>query len=81
MNIQPTEYKNKKYTLKPTKISRGEPDTSQYNLTKEEVAESVIRSLDGAIKDMKSGKRSRSLDELLKEAYEYIAEEEKNGRY
>ena len=81
MNTQPTEYKNKKYTPKPTKISRAEPDTSQYNLTKEEVAESVIRSLDGAIKDMKSGKRSRSLDELLKEAYEYIAEEEKNGRY
>ena len=78
MNMQPTEHKKKKYTVKTEK----KEDYSETNpRSREEFAKGFIQAYDGALKNMKNGTRSRSLDELLKEAYEYIAEEEKNGRY
>ena len=79
MNIQPIN--NKKYTVKSSKLSKFKSDASQYNLTKEEVAESVINSLNEAQKYLRGEIELRSIDELLKEADEYIAEEKKNGRF
>ena len=64
---------------KPKKINKS--DTSQYNLTKEEVAESVIRSLKDAHRFLRGEIELRSINELLKEADEYIDEEKKNGRF
>ena len=79
MNIQTSSYENKKYRVELSKSIRAKTDTSEYNLTKEEVAESVIRSLDGAIKNMKNGTRSRPIDELLDELDNYVEEEKKNN--
>ena len=76
MNSQPMEYKNKKYAVKSAKISH----VAQYNLTKEEVAESVIRSLGGAIEDMKSGVRRGSARDLVARIRQEISEGKTNGQ-
>ena len=63
----------KKYTGKP----QTEDDTSQYNLTKEEVAESVINSLNDAQKFLRGELKLSPINELLDELKEYV-EEQKN---
>ena len=86
VNIQPpNDKKNKKYTakspIKSVKSVKSKEDTSQYNLTKEEVAKSVINSLKDAQKYLRGEVKGRPIDDLLKEAFEYIEEEKRNGRY
>ena len=81
MNLQQSSRESgKKYTAKPAKsINKSESDTSQYNLTKEEVAESVINSLNDAQKFLRGEIELRSIDELLDELDKYVDEERKNG--
>jgi len=82
MNLPMYNQEVKKY--KAARVhGKNEPksDTGEYNLTKEEVAESVVRSLDDAHKFLRGEIELKSVDELLKEAYEYIEEEKRSGRH
>jgi hypothetical protein len=72
--------KEKKYKVKSVSKPKIDEDTSQYNLTKEEVAESVINSLNDAQKFLRGELELRPLDELLDELDRYVEEERKNGR-
>jgi translation initiation factor IF-1 len=72
MNIQPLNYKNKKYTVKfsrfekTSRIAEGDYvkiNTSRYDLTKEEIAKDIINSfkwadkyLRGEIEEKKANK-------------------------
>ena len=78
MNLHTYNQENgKKYKMKV-----ADQDYSETNpRTREEFAKEFIRAYDGAVKNMKSGTRGRPLDDLLEEAYKYIEEEKKNGRY
>jgi len=72
--------KDKKYIVKSEAKQKNKPDTSQYNLTKEEVAKDVIDSLNWAQKYLRGEVKGKPLDELLNELDKYVEEERKNGR-
>jgi len=78
MNAQPINYINKKYTVKSTR----KEDYSETNpRSREEFAKEFVHALKDAEKFLRGEIELRSINELLKEADEYIEEEKENGRF
>ena len=83
MNLYTYNYENgKKYTAKSMrKVKNNLSDTSQYNLTKEEVAESIIHSLNDAQKFLRGELKLGKARDLVERIKREIAEEELNEKY
>ena len=83
MNLQPSDYINKKrYTVKSVKTEDSTEDYSETNKrSKEEFAKDFLRAYGDSLKRIMRGEKLRSIDDLLKEANEYIEEEKRNGRF
>jgi len=73
MNIQPSNYKNKKYTVKSVRTE----DYSETNKRpKEEFAREFLRAYDGAFKKIMRGERGKDAMEFIKELKKEIMEDE-----
>ena len=90
MNLHPTDYKKKKYTVKSLRYAKSSRfaqgdyisiDTSRYDQTKEEIARSIINSLKDAEKYLRGEIKPRKAKDYIEEMKKYAEEEKKNGKH
>jgi len=73
-------YNSENVAPKGKKKNKNKIDTSEYNLTKEEIAESVINSLNNAQKYLRGEIKLQPARELIEELKQYVEKEKKNGK-